>query len=53
MEIIYDYPNEEVMEDFKHGLKHLGGCGFDSRSPDFYCKKYKRSFNGKMQLILR
>ena len=29
------------MEDFKHGLKHLGGCGFDSRSPDFYCKSIK------------
>lgn len=49
IEIIYGYPTEEGMEDFRHGLKHLGGCGFDSRSPDSYCKKCKRSFNGKIQ----
>ena len=43
-EIIYGYPDDELMKEYEEGKVRLGGCMIGECKPKYYCKKDKLDF---------
>ena len=42
--IAYGYPGPEMIDEFKEGKIHIGGCMIEEDSPDFHCNECEREW---------